>query len=278
MSTAEVTTDTKGLDLKGLEVKETMVRNQETDEVSANVELVPSSGQDFLVFARTPEEMSRAQDALIQWGERKLGQCYEELSIREKNLQAAKDAKIRTAGWTREVKKWQEEITYRVKILEALKAGYYIVPEFPINIIGVRTTAEVPYDQGSYQYRSTISDEPHEQLPVGDGEYKDAVPVAHAVQVPAKDHEGKPTTNKRWTTEGSKLRDIDFPFRLIRPQLLQTLQKAMGEKIFDAIGVLPNQRKSRDPMLIGVVERVLTKYQRKRMYFLISWWIPTEDL
>lgn len=280
MSTAEATvTEKPEIDLKGLAVEVKLTRNPETDEAHEQVDLVPSSGQDVIVFAQTPEQMSKAQDVIIAWGKRKLAQAQAELVIREDNLQAARDAKIRTQAWSREVKKYREEVTYREKILEALVAGYYIVPDFPLNIIGVRTYRTEPWDQNDYNYQSGPDAEEHQQLPVGEGEYKDAQVPVHKVKrqnFNSKTNEMEEST--KWTAEGSNLRDIDFPFRLIRPHLLNTLKKVMEEKIFDAIGVLPNQRKARDPMLIGVIENRISKYNVRRMLFLISWWLPTEDL
>ena len=274
MSTAVASVASELVDLKGLEVSVTTAKDEVTEEVLENLELVPSSGQDVMVFARTPDEMARAQVALISWADRKLAKIKSELAIAEQNLAEAKEAKIRTASWKREVAKHKREYRYYFKVKTALEEGYFIVPDFPINIIGVRTNATEPADQSDQRWPGAISNNDHDELPLGEGEYKDPVPQSHKVNRLIYNKDKKEDEEVvRWTTENSLLQDMDFPFRLIRPHLLKDLKKAMEHKIFDAIGVLPNTRRARDPMVVGVIETA-----KKRMLFLISWWIPTQDL
>lgn len=259
------------VDLKGFML-------EEQKEVPGNVERVPSHGDDIMVFARTPEEMARAQSALITWASNKTLQVEAELAIAKENLEAAKDAKIRTAGWQREVKKHEKSLRYYEKIHAALIEGYFIVPDFPIQILAVRTTAEVPTDQGAYRSRHGIDNERHEELPAGEGEYKDSHPKVVKVNVSEEQKDGTQNMVTKYTAENTQLQTVDFPFRLIRPHLLKDLKKAMEHKIFDAIGVLPNARADRDPMLVGVIENRKGKYNVKSVQFLISWWIPTASL
>lgn len=268
-------------DLKGFIVEQKSEKNIETEEERDSVNLVPSTGGDIMVFARTPDEMAKAQDALLGWANRKISAIEAELVIKEQNLQAAKDAKIRTAGWAREVRLARKDIAYYTKIRDALHEGYFIVPDFPVHVIGVRTTKIYPTDQKDYRHRGVIDNEEHEELPVGDGEYKDPVPGPYSFQEDTgkKDEKGRTITETKWTASGTELKSIDFPMRLIRPHLLKDLKKAMGHKIFDAIGILPGPRqRSRDPMLVGIVENRVSKYRIKRQMFLISWWIPTQSL
>lgn len=257
---------------KGLEILEA-----EGEESTSSIELVPSSGDDIMVFARTPEEMARAQGALLNWSLRKIEKVKADIKIAEDNFAEAKAAKIRTAGWRREVRKHEKDLNFYTKIHDALEAGYFIVPEFPLNIIGVRTDETIPTDLGSEQRPAWINAEEHKELPIGEGEYVDPRPKAYSfMQVTEKD--GKEKKEKLFTADGTNLQKMDFPFRLVRPQLLKDLSKAAELKIFDAIGVLPNKRRTRDPMLVGVIESRVSKYNIKRLQFLISWWIPTADL
>jgi len=268
---------------KGLEAYETVheeVTKTDTDKVEPvpeNVELMPSSGDDIIVFARTPLEMARAQSALTAWAVRRINKAEEELRNATDNYEAAKEAKIRTAGWKSQIRKYEKELRFYVKIHAALEEGYFIVPDFPMNIIAVRTTQDTPMDTAEYQHRGSVDSEQHEELEIGEGDYKDS-------QVPMRkikthiEKEGKLVPVDRWTADGLTLQKMDFPFRMIKPHLLKDLKKAADHRIFDAIGVVPGQRKSRDPMLLGVIENKVGKHQVKRMVFLISWWVPTADL
>lgn len=259
---------------KGLELFE---EKATTKELPENVELMPSSGSDIMVFARTPDEMAKAQEALIAWADRKVAQKKEELKTAEKNFIEAREAKIRTAPWRTQMRKYEKEVTFYTKIREALGAGYFIVPDFPIDIIGVRTTATEPADTDGHKWQNNIAREDHQQLPVGEGEYVDPVPKAYKYQN-AIVKDGKETTETLWTADGTELQKMDFPFRMIKPHLLKDLSKAAKLKIFDAIGVLPNRRRAPDPMLLGVIENKVGRFSSKRVLFLISWWIPTADL
>jgi len=269
---------------KGLEVVETVAESvPETSksggiqEIPQNVELMPSSGDDIMVFARTPEEMARAQNALISAASRKLAKANEELVLAQQNFEEAKIAKIRTTGWRREIRKHEKEVKFYTKVHDALEAGYFIVPDFPLDIIAVRTTATEPADQSRERWVSSINDEVHEELPVGQGEYVDPTPKIYKVnEVEMED--GKEVKKQYFTAAGTQLQKMDFPFRLIKPHLLKDLDRASKRKIFDAIGVLPNKRRSPDPMLVGIIENKISRFQTKRIQFLISWWIPTSTL
>lgn len=260
-------------DFKGLEVFESAT------EDSANVELLPSTGYDIMPFAKTPEEMASAQSALIQWVRRRLEKAEADCRNAEKNLYEAREAKIRTAGWRNEVKKYVKEVNFYTKVSDALSAGYFMVPDFPIDIIGVRTTQTTPSDRRSHGARGVTDLEEHEELPIGEGEYVDPRPPQRSFK------EDKVSTNSKetyqiikWTGDGTTLKKMDFPFRFVRPQLLRDLKKAVDLKVFDEIGVLPARRRRPDPMLVGAVEMRLSKYQSKKINFLIGWWISTTDL
>lgn len=281
---SESTTMAEIPDFKGLEVfeveqakSESAPDSNKTDVIPENVELMPSAGDDIMVFARTPEEMARAQNALIAWSSRRLKKARADLQNATNNWEEAKSAKIRTAGWRREMKKYEKEINFYTKVQDALEAGYFIVPDFPITTIGIRTMETERADGETFSHRGSISSELHGELPAGDGHYVDPVPQTYSVKETIT-RDGKENTVTRWTAGGTVLKKMDFPFRLIKPHLLKDLNKATELKIFDAIGVLPGPRKSPDPMLLGVIENRIGRFQSKRILFLISWWVPTSAL
>lgn len=249
----------------------------ELSDVPEGIELVPGT-DDIIVFARTPLEMAQAQSWLCGWAERRILRAQADLQIAEDNLTEAKEAKIRTSGWKTQVRKYQKEERFYIKLKAALDAGYFIVPDFPVNIIAVRTHSEYAKDTKEYRHRGSVDNEDHQELEVGAGEYVDPVPpTARFNDVTEKD--GKAVTIEKWTASGQMLRKMDFPFKLVRPQLLRDLKKAVDPRIFDAIAVMPGpQRKNRDPMLLGIIENKLSKHNVKRIIFLITWWVPTSVL
>ena len=243
------------------------------------------------VMARNPEEMAQAQAALVRTVEGRIQACGEELRNAEENLEHARKLKIKTAGWQREVRRYKSYRTYYEKVLAALQAGYFIVPEMPISIISVRTNRTRPSDMKVRSCGMLVKDEPPACLPAGEGEYvAPEVEVDHTVRrVVNKD--GKEAYVKE--VQGWALKVPDFPLKAVRPQILSELSRAQQLKIFDLIGILPADRKTskRDPMIVGVIttqrERSDGGYRpqledlktgHKRLFFLLKWWLDLESI
>lgn len=246
------------------------------------VSLVPSSGNDVIVMANTPGGLEQGQAALLEWADRKIASLERELGHAQANLAEAKESKIRTAPWTREVKRWQKHIIYYSKIRAALLDGYFIVPDFPINVIAVRTKKTRPTDAGRvHRYISSVKSEEPQGLAIGAGDYVNPDPSAwtSTVEVDSTNYKGEPTKNKenRFTT-CQTFNEIDFPLRLVRPQILRDFRKSVEKKLFDEIGVLPDtRRRNPDPMIVGRIS-MKDGSRRRSVSFLISWWIPTQSL
>jgi hypothetical protein len=262
--------------------KELVLRKENPDEEGLGViEAMPSNAEDIVVFARTQGEMALAQDALIDWCQRKVAYLEKERRSAEENRDAAAAAKVATAPWKRLVGLAKRRVLYYRKILAALEEGYCIVPDFPINVIAVRTKKTRPTDRGNrHDWASSVKSEKPQLLPVGEGEYVNPDP-SHYIEretVDKKDHKGEITKVKetKYVT-CDDFDEIDFPLRIVRPQVLNAYQKAMEKKLFDSIGVLPNNRRTPDPMIVGRIE-LREGTSSKQLSFLIGWWIPTRSL
>jgi hypothetical protein len=263
--------------------KELVLRKVDPDEEGHGIiEAMPADAEDITVFARSPGEMAVAQDALIDWGQRKVSYLKKELRLAEDNLAAAAEAKVKTAPWKRLVGIAKRRVVYYEKIVAALEEGYFIVPDFPINVIAVRTKKTKPSDAGvlhTYQ-RGIVAEKPQE-LPVGEGEYVNPDPQHYVEdeEVTHTDHKGEKTKRmeKRYVA-CDEFDEIDFPLRVVRPMVLNQYQKTIQKKLFDSIGVLPNNRRNTDPMVVGTIEMRLNRHQVKRVNFLVCWWIPTQSL
>ena len=74
-----------------------------------------------------------------------------------------------------------------------------------------------------------------------------------------------------WAKE---FKDIDFPFKLAKPQIMEATAAAMALKVFDQIGCLP-QFRAPDPIICG---QILKPKDRQPVTFFIAWWLDTKTL
>lgn len=233
---------------------------------------LPPPAEDVVVLARNPAEVEEAQGQLLVWADRKLQIEQAALTEAEQNLAQSKKLKIKTVKWAQQVTIAQGRMAYYGKLRAAIAAGYYIVPNFPVQTIAVRTTKK---RLNTHTYQGTTAPPVRSELtPVGTGRYVAAEPEAH---VRWDDSQSRHTT----TVTGFK--NFDFPFKLVKPKILKDLTEAMELGIFDEIGILPAQPAKApripmpDPMILGIVKRRETS-REFAVTFLISWWIDTRTL
>jgi hypothetical protein len=227
--------------------------------------------EDVVVLARDPEEMANAQQGLIAWMDGKLTSLRTELSETEENLATAKRLKHRTDGWKRQVLTARKRVTYYEKARMALEAGYCIVPDFPVQVIAVRTTRDNPPGRYVEGGGHRVPDIKCEQLPAGEGDYVGPQPYTSTSQ--RKTDDGR-TQSQSYAIA---LREVDFPFKIVKPQILKGLEEALKQRLFDEIGILPSHRRNVDPILVGRIKR-REGYNESTMTFLIAWWIDTRSL
>jgi hypothetical protein len=174
----------------------------------------------------------------------------------------------------------EARVGYYTKIMEALRAGYYIVPPMDMELFAIRTDQKNPRKfwrylisshQGNFQQSCKV-------LPIGKGDYKNPHPkVENDYRKETKNAEGlvvRPYWADRWD-------DIEFPINMIKPQIMEATGKAMAAKIFDELGVLPQDyRRNPDPVILGrIYEPKQYAYQEtKVLTFLIAWHLNTKDL
>lgn len=237
---------------------------------------LPPPAEDVVVLARNPQEMQDAQQQLLAWANSKVAIEQAEVREAELNLEQAKKLKIRTLGWKSQVTSRKKRLVFYEKLRDAVTEGYHIVPNFPFQVIGVRTDrVRPPSTMVSHDYM--IQRIHSNQLPKGRGRYVSPTPLVttHTRRVTdPKTHTEKEVTKFR----ASDFDDFDFPFKLVKPKILSDLDRAMKLKIFDEIGVLPAARvRGPDPMVVGTLRR--REGAREHIItFLITWWIDTRDL
>ena len=230
---------------------------------------------ELMLIAKSPSEMEEAQKNLLNWVSEKIIVMSADLRDAKQNLALAKENKWRTVGWYARVVKARAQVGFYEKIKAAVQAGYYIVPPFPVNLIAIRTDRETPVRyQSEHRYALTAL-QPAQVLPVGDGKYVGPLPPAVPGKVWAKPY-GKKEFElvDGWQTADWHA-DASFPFKLVKPQILESLAQALKEKIFDQIGLVQQTPRS-DPVLIGQI--LSPSKNRPPINFFVAWWLDTRDL
>ena len=229
------------------------------------------------VVAKNPAEMERANKELIGWISQKIEREFAEAKDANENYQVAKKAKWRSAPWLRRTKKHKAKIIFYQKLRSALKAGYYIVPPFPVDIFAVRTDRKKPRGREVTPYAhnsGTALEQKPRQLPEGEGRYVAQEAENWRKDLSYKDSEGKNITQYEHFAKG--FQEIDFPFKMAKPETLTATAQAMALKLFDQIGVLPKYMRRGDPIVVGQICH--PELSREPMTFFISWWLDTGDL
>jgi hypothetical protein len=235
---------------------------------------LPVAGN-LLVVARNSAEMAQAQMKLVSWAIGKVALEKSKLEEAEALLAKAKSMHQRTSSLAKAVATAKGSVLYYAKVQQAIEAGYCIVPNFPIELIMVRTDAEEPVDHEVNGSWASLPAVRPAQLPTGMGRYVSAE-VASAVREDTTEKDGKVTKTKVRYTTG--FQDVAFPARLAKIAILSDLDVAQKRKIFDSIGVLPATRRQPDPMLIGQIHCRQGRRDVKTISFMIAWWIDTSML
>jgi hypothetical protein len=251
-----------------------------TDEISALVPTVMEDGADFTVVATSPKEMERAQQSLILWAARKIQAEKELMSEAAQQYDTALENNWGSGGWARRISLSEDKIEYYRKIKEALEAGYYIVPPFPMNVFAIRTEKKRPSERMGWASKA-------------DAELRGIHPKA------VKAGLGEYVSNKVWTTTFTKyvkgvldkleertyhqpdrFRRVEFPFKLAKSAVMSETAKAMALKIFDQIGIMGNTPVANaavpDPIVCG---QIMPWFHKKQpVTFFIAWWLDTSSL
>lgn len=238
--------------------------------------------RDLRLVAENPAQLVEEQRRLIAWCDGKVADLKAHAAELQSNLDAAKAHKWKTSTLVSAVGRERARISYYEKMLAALRAGYFIVPNFDAEVFAVKTTKYEPPPRSSALTTALDWQEPRledMQLPpsaFGEGDY--VTPSALEIRSERTElKDGKEVTHKFVRTGGFDF-EIDFPFSLAKPQVMDATQAAMALRIFDDIAVLPRRARSAgDPMVVGIIRRK-AGYTVKRCTFLVAWFLDTETL
>ena len=260
---------------------------EKAPEISAADEttskLVEADEENIFVAASTLEEMNLAQKNLIIWSGKKIEKLMGEVKAAEDNLEIAKKRKWGTDSFKRIVAVAQKKVDFYSKVRAALEAGYTIIPDMPMDIFAIRTTAKNPRRNDTststqYGSRAIPSDQITNNPALGAGKFVSPQAFVETRKFEGQDRDKKPVPmEKAWAVEFDEA--IDFPFKLAKPSVLNATAKALGQKFFDVLGAAPSRNAARkgDPMVIG---RIFVKHgwHEKGISFLVSWFVDSKDL
>lgn len=231
-------------------------------------------GDHVEVTAALPSEMAQCQDALISWCQQKIRALREEIKDLSESVDAALKNKWGVSALKRQLDKAKHRIVYYGKVMAALKAGYCIVPNFPISGFAIRTTKDAPRGKNTFDNWAAFEQKP-QQLPEGQGEYKNPFPVIYQREVEIMQQDKLVKKNEYFP---ETWRDLEFPLSMAKPQIIEATSNAMKLQIFDVLGICPPARRA-DPMIIGqVIDRSAGRFSEKRVSFLIAWHLDTRVL
>lgn len=206
------------------------------------VKLAEEERDETFLVARTQVEMASAQDKLIKWAEHHLAKKKVELADAELNLAQAKKSKWKTEPFRRLVEVANKKVVYYEKIKAALDEGYAIIPDLGVDLFAIRTTRKSAKRNDTTQSWGRPSDQQTNSPPLEEGRYVTPEGVVASKSIVLKHEPGKNPEygTKRWIAGHDEV--LDFPFKTAR--------------------------------------RIVYKegYHIRRMNFLITWFIDTEDL
>lgn len=257
--------------------------------------------------ALNPAEMQASQGDLRAHLERKLTIIERDIVEANAALNEARRHGWATAALTSARNRLVDDETYYNKILMAVEAGHTIIPEFPIEVFAVRRgepekTAEATYNglingRDTHLGRQTESD----CAPAGAGAYQNPTPWVHDStrenKAPGAQERHEPRFHTTVYRGSGAVGPITFPSMTARSPIMRATAKAMGDKVFDQVGVcLPVQKASKgrvirpqprrrqmnaavgDPLVIGQVIRKNEGGRQRCVSFIIAWYLNLDEL
>lgn len=226
------------------------------------------------LVARNPVEMQEARTGLIGWLTAKVASVSAEMQDYQESLEQAVKNKWSAKGLKKAISSAFYRREFYSKTLEAVEAGFTIVPEFPIDVFAIRVdrgSPEGPIRTSSWN-KASADAETCDILPAGAGGYVSPTPKTLHWKETRLDNQGKEI--KINLVQPTALQAVEFPIRSARAEVMSATAEAMALKVFDEIGICPQTRKA-DPLIIG---RILLPDSLKTVNFLIAWHLNLNEL
>lgn len=237
-------------------------------------ELALKDINNFHVVASTPAGMQAAQDQLVAWAEGKIIAEKDDMAESERALIEARGAGLRQEPFKRRIAKHKQRMTYLRKVAAALKAGYYIVPPFPAQVFAIRTDAKTPR-KGQTTNRWDSITQNAKTLPEGEGRYVSPNPEVWQRTISHRNKEGALVETPQYYAQ--EFNEVDFPFAMVKPEVIEATRHALQSRVFDEIAALPYFRTKGDPIIVGRIKDG-SRPHKEPLTFFITWWLDANDL
>jgi hypothetical protein len=226
------------------------------------------------------EDFPVAQQRLIRICEHHVAEQSSLAAELRESIAIAKRNKWRASGYDRALRMADRRVLYYQRVISALREGYMVMPNLNADVFAVRTKRPdaVPQsNESTWRHPEPNPVAPDRNLPVGEGVYVSDVPVVEisSYAVPAAD--GKPPKTT-YSTVPVDTQSPEMPLILARPVLLEAAQRAMALRVFDEIGLVGANRRSRraDPMLVGRLHDPRGK--GRMLTFFLAWFLDERSL
>lgn len=225
------------------------------------------------LVARNPVEMQEAREGLAGWLAAKIAEVDAEMLEYQESLAQAIKNRWSRKGLNKAINSAFYRKQFYEKTLDAVNAGYTIVPEFPIDVFAIRVNRDEPEGGTNHaRYSRAVADvETADITATGTGEY--VSPIPKTFHWKETRHDG----DKEYKVDLVKptaLQAVEFPLRSARAEVMSATAEAMALKVFDEIGICPQTRKA-DPLIIG---RIWLGGGNKSVNFLIAWHLNLNEL
>ena len=231
------------------------------------------------LVARNPVQMQNARADMAVWLKDKIVECEIDVRDFEAAVDRARQNKWATSSLARAKSKAVGERTFYEKLLAAVEAGYTIIPEFPIDVFAVRVSRVNPkaaVASSNYAHSARVDDETPNIMKAGEGRYVSPSQTVTNYNRKETDNAGKEFT--RYFQRAVGLRDVVFPVRSARVEVMDATAEAMALKVFDRIGICPQTARNADPLIIGQVLGQKRGYTQKTISFIIAWHLDLRTL
>jgi len=226
------------------------------------------------LVARNPVEMQNAQADLAVWLKAKIVEIEIEINDLDAALNEAASAGWKGDALRRTLNKTVRQQEFYRKLLAAVEAGYTIIPDIPVEVFAIRVERAAPRGDrvvSDYGPRYAVpNDEKPDKLPAGQGGYVSPVPEVWRDTATLKRNDE--TTYTRHFATPTEFRDVVFPLRAARVEVMSATKDAMAHKIFDQVAICPAKRKA-DPLIIGQVVG-----PKATISFIIAWHLNLNEL
>lgn len=254
-----------------------------TENLPSELAMTPS----FHAVAVDATAMKDAKDQITQFLVSKCDEVDKELFEMTAAYETAKSRKWASSPLQNQVRNITKRKVYYDKLLDAVNAGYTIVPNMPCDIFAIRTDRNDPkwFNQtGTSQHSFSsaapyVKDEKERYLSSGLGEYQNPLVKFSENRDKIKTPENKELYRVRQHTP--EWQDVEFPLAAAHPVVMEATDNAMRQLIFDRIGIVPQGTMRRgyrgDPIVLGQIVRK-QGYDEKVTSFLIGWHLDVRTL